>query len=531
MARSSRQMTNQLLGPRDRAGVSGVLLARNTLLNLVGQAVPLLAGVLCIPVIIRGLGTERFGLLSLAWVVLGYFSIFDLGLARATTKYVAEAVGTGREHDVPRLVWTALVAQAMLGIAGGLLLATLTPLLVGRVFDIQLNLVAEAKWTLYVLSLSVPVVLVSGSLRGALEAVQRFDLVNAVRVPTSVSTFILPLVGTLLGLRLPAIVALVLAARVLGLGAYLLVNLRTNPRLRDCAVSLAEIPRLLAFGGWVTVTSVVSPILVYIDKIFIASILSMSAVGYYTAPYETITRLGIVAASLSMTLFPAFSVMGGTCDRQRLVMLFSRSVKYILVILGPMILLIGLFAREIVGAWLGLDFVAESAPVLSLLAAGVLVNSLAQIPFALLQGIGRPDIPAKIHLMELLPYVGMAWFFVSRWGIAGAAAAWTVRAALDALLLLGVACRIQGAPLLALAREGVTRPGIALVGLSGAAYGARAITGNFKPGIQLVFVVGLVGLYAYVAWRLVLDTSDRKAILGVIMHPRREQTADEESEG
>jgi O-antigen/teichoic acid export membrane protein len=64
------------------------LLARNAFYNFLGQAVPLLAAVVSVPYVIHGLGPERFGLLSLAWVVLGYFTIFDLGLGRATTKFI-----------------------------------------------------------------------------------------------------------------------------------------------------------------------------------------------------------------------------------------------------------------------------------------------------------------------------------------------------------------------------------------------------------------------------------------------------------
>uniref|UniRef100_UPI0034E2C47B oligosaccharide flippase family protein n=1 Tax=Methanothrix sp. TaxID=90426 RepID=UPI0034E2C47B len=82
--------------------ISGSLIARNAVLNLIGQAVPLLVGVLTIPFVVRGLGTDRFGLLSLAWVVLGYFTIFDLGLGRATTKYVAEALGKGEGDRIPK---------------------------------------------------------------------------------------------------------------------------------------------------------------------------------------------------------------------------------------------------------------------------------------------------------------------------------------------------------------------------------------------------------------------------------------------
>jgi O-antigen/teichoic acid export membrane protein len=54
---------------------------------------------------------------------------------------------------------------------------------------------------------------------------------------------------------------------------------------------------------------------------------------------------------------------------------------------------------------------------MQVLALGVLINSLAQTPFALLQGVGRPDLPAKFHLIELPVYVGIAWILVSQFGI------------------------------------------------------------------------------------------------------------------
>jgi len=68
------------------------ILARNTFLNIIGLSLPFLVGIIAIPLIISGLGTERFGLLSLGWVILGYVGIFDLGLGRATTKFVASAL-------------------------------------------------------------------------------------------------------------------------------------------------------------------------------------------------------------------------------------------------------------------------------------------------------------------------------------------------------------------------------------------------------------------------------------------------------
>jgi len=68
--------------------IHGTLLARNTLLNLLGQVIPLLIGLATIPYIVRGLGTERFGVLAIAWVLRGYFSLLDLGLGQAASQEI-----------------------------------------------------------------------------------------------------------------------------------------------------------------------------------------------------------------------------------------------------------------------------------------------------------------------------------------------------------------------------------------------------------------------------------------------------------
>ena len=504
------------MGKQDRLQISGRLLAKNTLLNFISQAVPLLVGVVTIPFIVRGLGTDRFGLLSLAWVILGYFAIFDLGLGRATTKFVAEALGKGEEKEVPCIVWTAVTVQAVLGIVGALALAGITPLLVERILNIPPDLVGEAKATFYLLALSVPVVLVSGSFRGVLEASQRFDLVNAVKIPTSALTFLLPLAGLWLGLKLPGIVALILSARVGALITFIIMNFRITPKLREYSGSLSLFPRLFAFGGWVTVSSIVSPILEYLDRFLIGSLLSIGAVAYYSAPYEAVTRLRIIPASLVMTLFPAFSALEGIKDRQRLGILFARSVKYVLLTLGPVVLAITLFAKEALQIWLGAEFAAKSTLVLQIFALGVLINSLAHTPFALLQGVGRPDLPAKFHLLELPIYIGTAWLFVSNWGIAGAAAAWTLRVTLDALLLFGATFKVYKFSPRLFAANGATLASFTLLLLAGITYGLKSLTGALPLFIQTISFTVIIGLFAWFVWRKVLDASDKGIILKAV---------------
>ena len=70
--------------------IGGRRLVRNVFWNLLGTGAPLLVAIVAIPMLIEGMGTARFGVLTLAWMVVGYFSLFDLGLGRALTKLVAE---------------------------------------------------------------------------------------------------------------------------------------------------------------------------------------------------------------------------------------------------------------------------------------------------------------------------------------------------------------------------------------------------------------------------------------------------------
>ena len=169
---------------------SGKTIARNTVWNLIGLGAPLLVAFFAIPVLIRTLGKPRFGVLTLAWMVVGYFSLFDLGLGRALVKLVAEKLGDGKESEVPALVGTALVLMAGLGIIGIAIAAGFSPWLVHMALKIPPGLQAESLNAFYLLAISIPIIISTAGFRSVLEAYQRFDLTNAVRIPLGIFTFI-----------------------------------------------------------------------------------------------------------------------------------------------------------------------------------------------------------------------------------------------------------------------------------------------------------------------------------------------------
>ncbi|OAT81211.1 hypothetical protein A6M21_11365 [Desulfotomaculum copahuensis] len=487
---------------------------RNSLFNFIGQAVPILAGIFCMPGIVHLLGPDRFGVLSLAWMLINYFTLFDFGLGRAVTKFIADCLERKERFRLSSIIWTALSGQLLLSLVAALILFELVPVLVLRVFQIPPLLHAEARHTFIALACSLPPVLLSNGLRSILGGGQRFDLINLVALPVSTLYFVIPLVALSAGLTLPVVVALLGATGAASALVYLFFCLKIFPETRRPVISRQTLKYLLSFGGWVTVSNIISPVLVYLDRFLIGALLSVAAVAYYTAPYEVVTRLWIFPVSLVNCLFPAFSAMSAGESRSVMSDMYGRSMKFLLLIVGPVVFVTMLFARDILLLWLGADYAARSTLVFQILAVGVLINSLAQIPFALVQGAGRPDVSAKFHLIELPLYVGLLWFVLHRSGIEGAAVAWTMRVTLDAVLLMIAsgrlfACRVDGRVFFKLG-------GAVLLLIALAFYAGGA--GVFIW--QLTAVVGGLAAFLAAGWMLALDEGER-AWLSSIFRSKR----------
>lgn len=91
---------------------------KNSIWNLMGLVFPLFSAILAIPILIKNIGSESFGILSLIWVFIGYFSLFDLGLGRAVTKLVSELDHRNSLTALQSLCMTSLLVAGIAGIVG-----------------------------------------------------------------------------------------------------------------------------------------------------------------------------------------------------------------------------------------------------------------------------------------------------------------------------------------------------------------------------------------------------------------------------
>ena len=479
----------------------GTLLGRNVILNLAGSVVPGVAFLIAVPLLVRALGDERFGVLTLAWTALGYFSVFDLGVGHALTQAVADRLGAGKDDEVGSVVWTSLWTVVPIGAAAGAIVFLLAPWL-GGVLKLSPELRAEATTTFRVLALAVPFAAASGALRGALQAHQYFGLVNAFRIPLALITFLGPLV-TLPFTRslVPAVLVLSIGRALLTLANYVAV-VRVLPSVRDSRRTLDRglARELLRVGGWMQVSHVVSPLMVTLDRFVIGAILGVGMVSYYAAPQELATKLWLFNVAAVPVFFSAVSATS-TRDANRTVLMFDKLLRIIIAVLFLPTLVLVALAPEILRVWLGAPFEAASTLVMQLFAVAVFVNCLAQAAMGVIWGLGRPDLTAKVHLLELPLFGALLIILLDRFGLAGAAIAWSVRHIVDAGVLLVVTGR-----LLPPSRAPIGRA-VAWTFATCAVFAVATVVSS--PAARVTLLALTVPVWIVACWRLLITAEER----------------------
>jgi len=476
------------------------IIALNSIWNLIGQIAPILVAMCVIPFLVHHLGVDRFGVLTLAWILVGYLSLLDLGIGRATTKLLAEKLALGNTQGARNLVWTAILSMVVLGTAFAGIIAALAPWLSRSVLRIPVPLRNETLLSLYWIGLAIPFVTLTSGLRGMLEARQQFGTINVLRATLGFLAYLGPLMVMPFSHSLVPVVATLVMARIISCALHFWLCKRSMSALfshvRWHQPSFRE---LVGFGSWITVSNVIGPLMVYLDRFLLSSMISISAVAYYTTPSELVVKLWIIPMSVTAVLFPAFSETLATARHERANWLYECGIGSILLALFPAVLLLVVFASEGLRFWLGSDFATHSATVLQVLLIGVFVNSLANIPYSLLQASGRPDWTAKLHLLELPCYAGLLHWTIRTQGINGAAVAWTLRLSVEAVILFWLAAKIMKGPIpFRLVASSVATVGILVL--------ARALGGTLQ---KISFIVVTVTLFASVFWLWILRDSQR----------------------
>jgi O-antigen/teichoic acid export membrane protein len=488
-------------GNRQSAENAAWHLACNTLWNFVGYTAPLLIAILVVPILIRHLGTAKYGILTIAWGVVGYFGIFDMGLSNALTKFIAERIGRDSEEEIGAVFQTGFMLLALSSTVAGIGLALIARPLAYRWLNVPPALRAETHTAFLIFALALPFVVSVACFRGTLGAYQRFDLMNKVQIATGILSFASPAAALLFSDSLVLIVSLIALCRVGSWVAYLFCCRQVLPKPRFSWRVRGDLVRpLITFGGWISVCNVTDPLFLYSDRFILGAVMSVSAVAYYATPFDVVVRLWAIPDALNSALFPLYA--SGLKDGTKGVLaLFEKAGHYIFPIVFAPLLFLLLFAHNILAFWISPDFADHSATVLQWLTVGILFSSIARIPWTLLVAY-RPDLPAKLVLFEAFVYVPFLYLMIRYLGLPGAAMAWTCRTAFNCSVLHVMTLRTLPGSLRAL-RKNASLLAMALVVLAAAPFLPHTI------GSKGLYWIGALVCCVCVTWFFVMSPEER----------------------
>jgi O-antigen/teichoic acid export membrane protein len=387
-----------------------------------------------VPLYLELIGVEKYGFLTLCWVILGYSGFLEWGLGSAVAQKVA-AAGPDDPRTASDIFWNGLWLSLGLGAVG----ATLTFAGASLYFS-SMSVTSAFGDELYdalpLLAAIAPILMLGGLFSGALQGRERFLALNLVGMSAYSLVAVFPLLiaylwtdslsglvlGALMGRLITYPVGLWMAARALSL------RLPRRP-------SRQIMKGLLGFGGWVALTQIANGILSTLDRLAIGGRIGAAAVPAYAIPFGLVSRIVVVPHSLAGALFPRFAAVD-EAERDRLV---AAAIKAVIVIVTPMTIAIVALADPFFRLWIGAELAAVSSPIAYILAASFWIYCIGHIPFSMIQAAGRPSLVSKLFLAELIPYALLLFAGLALFGLPGVAAAFALRLAGETAVLLYLA--------------------------------------------------------------------------------------------
>ena len=419
-------------------------LKKNAIWNLAGAGLPLLGAAAFIPYCLYALGKEAFGVLTLIWALIGYFSLFDFGTGRALT-YELSKLREGQQKEKIQITLKAgLILTFFSGALGTVIILSLAFQLSHNWLNISLQWQTDTFHAFLIAAAGIiPTTLASGQ-RGALEGLDQFGASNINKIFLGFCMFILPALSIWLhGASLSHIAFYLVISRflvvvigVIQLKEYLLTPIKSTLSADSL---LKHMRGLISYGLWLTVTGIISPMMVYGDRFFVSAAVGADQLSLYSIPQEGLIRLLIIPIAICGALLPTFTLL---TDQEQLNASYKRNHKRLAMIMLAISIASATFAYPVLSLWLSEDFAKQALPIVLIFSLGIWINSIAVMPYILLLSKGKTALTAQFHLFELFVYILTLYFLANKFGLIGAAWAWIIRVTLDLVLLHFAAGRL-----------------------------------------------------------------------------------------
>lgn len=493
------------------------LVTKNIIYNFSGQIALFLLGIFTAPFIIHTLGNNLYGVLSLVNVVVGYFSILDLGLGLSIIKYISDYHTQMDKEGLENVLGTALSSYIVIGLLGAGLIFIFTKFFMGRILHIPPEILPTAITVFYISALGFFINMVLTVVNSIPPALQRMDIQNSRNVIFGFTgTF-----GTVLllafGQGLVAVIVWNIVISLIATVVFLSVILKLVPKVSIKPRFDKEIlSKLMKFGSFKFLSNVSGQIVFQLDRLLIAAFHPVAFVTFYTAPTVIVQKGLMVILNVNNAVFPAMSQAYTLGDMVRVKDLYLRMTKFIAFLIVPITALLFVLSSEILLVWLGQDFALRSATTLKILALAYFLAAMSAPGVVAADAFGKPQLSALFAGISAAISLIAAVILIPRFDITGAATALLINFVTQVPIFLWVVQKkIIKISSLEVLRYALIKP--ILAGLLASLILAQ-IKGMLNQLVGLTFGVGVFGI-VYLVLNFIFGTieeRDKKAVVFLV---------------
>ncbi len=404
------------------------MIKKNLIANYLGQGWVAVMGFAFIPVYIKYLGIEAYGLIGLFAILQAWLNLLDMGMGPALNREMARFTGgthgaTSIRDLLRSIEFIALPVAFLLALGTWAASSWLASNWV-RAEKLPENMVAQA---FAIMGLVAALRLVEGIYRSSVVGLQQqvpYNLVNSALATLRG----LGAIGILIWWS-PTIDAFFIwqgLVSVLTLFALASVTYRALPKgERPGRFSTSALRGVGKYAGGVMTINFLGVLLTQVDKIILSTLLTLTDYGYYTLATVVAGMLFMLISPITQAWGPRLSELHAANNHLELVNKFHQGTQLVAVLMGSVAVVLVLFSDVILQLWTRDASLAQrSAHLLSILALGTMLNGLMWIPYQAQFAHGWTSLALWVNLISVIVIVPATYWAVPRYGPEGAAWIW-----------------------------------------------------------------------------------------------------------
>lgn len=400
----------------------------NILTNYAGQLWMAAMGVAFLPLYIRILGMEAFGLVGLMLSFQSILQLFDFGIGSAINRELSRRLHDPTQTDGARdLVRTSESVIWILTVAAALLVWTCSGLMADHWLQLQSMKRDEAGVAIAIIGVAVALLWPSTFYANCLSGLERQPTLNLINGIFATLRYV-GVLPVLLWVS-PSIEAFLWWYAIVGgvqsLATAMIVWRELPQGHRPARWSSDALHGSRRFAGGLFITGMLALGVSQFDRLALASLRPLEDLGYYTLALSAASGLGRMVQPMFNALYPRFSRLIARHEDATLRELYHLSSQYLAVVIAAVAMVLIVFSREVLFLWTGDAHLADKVALpLSILVAGSALNGLMNIPYALQLADGWTRLALGLNAASLLLGIPFCLWAVREHGTAGAALLW-----------------------------------------------------------------------------------------------------------